>query len=151
MASFMMYATYSHVPYCTKLISSGPYLYMICFYVFRFWTVRRTVWTCSGYWASCAKPVIPQDWALLYQYERSMLLEDLFCAPPFETQQARCWNSFDTASILLSFVLFSLYLWNFPFLIEYGLSFVFIVCRTTTILKKHLLIDLDWEGNLHRS
>ena len=112
--SFLHVWLMSIVPYHTRLISSVSYLHLICFYVFRFWTVRCTVWTCSCYRAPCAKPVIPQDWALLYQYEWSVLLEDIFCASPFETQQARCWNSFNTTSILP--LLCSIFLSNCIFL-----------------------------------
>lgn len=143
MASFIMYVT------CSFL-----WLYLICFiydmlHVFRFWTVRCTIWTCSGYWTSCAKPVIPQDWALLYQYERSMLLEDIFCASTFETQQARCRNSFNTTSILPFLYPHPLFM-GFLYFNWVIIMFMYCAQQTTTILKKHMLIDLI-AGNLHRS
>lgn len=138
--SFLHVSLMSIVPYHTRLISSVSYLHLICFYVFRFWTVRCTVWTCSCYRAPCAKPVIPQDWALLYQYEWSVLLEDIFCASPFETQQARCWNSFNTTSILpLLCSVFSFYLYFFYHVVSCC------SCGLQLSKQKHLLIGLIWK------
>jgi hypothetical protein len=71
-------------------------------FVYRFWTVRYTVWTCIGYWAHRTKLVISKDWALFYQYEWSMLLEDLLCASSLKTQQASCWTSLNDTSTLSS-------------------------------------------------
>ena len=70
--SCMMHVQCS-LPYQIDFVSF-LHLHLICFYIFRFWTVC-TVWTCSCYRAPGAKPVIPHDWALLYRYEWSVLLE----------------------------------------------------------------------------
>ena len=128
------------LPYQIDFVSF-LHLHLLCFYIFRFWTVC-TVWTCSCYRAPGAKPVIPQDWALLYRYEWSVLLEKYILCFSIRNSASKMLKFFQHHKYTPSSLFYYFFLSNCIFLIMYVSC---CSCGLQLSKQKHLLIGLIWK------